>query len=271
MSRAEDDDLRALGTLLSTLRLGRAHEHHAQIASTNDRASRWLAEGAPDGALVTADAQTAGRGRLGRAWQSPAGQDIYASVALRPGAPAAGFGALALAVGLGLHRGLRSVFGEALEGLVLKWPNDLLLDGRKLAGILCESRWRGRELDLVIGFGVNVHRDLEHFEPALRGRATSLALALEPGLRRGRAVILAAILAELERTLECFFVAGFAGIRAEYEAHSVVLGRAIEVETPDGVKTPAVAVGLDTDGALLARPDAGGAVLRVQSADVWLR
>ncbi|HLT38244.1 MAG TPA: biotin--[acetyl-CoA-carboxylase] ligase, partial [Enhygromyxa sp.] len=198
------DDLGQLAELLTTARLGRAHEHHASLSSTNDRALAWLAEGAPDGALVTADHQSAGRGRLGRVWSSPVGRDLYASLILRPGVSPRGFGALALAVGVGLREGLLAAFGGAeawrergWPELALKWPNDLLLGGRKLAGILCESRWRGHEVEVVIGFGVNVHRELDEFEPSLRASATSLALQLPE--RRGRAAILAAVLAQLER------------------------------------------------------------------------
>ena len=266
----DDDDLERLREHLTTRRLGRVHEHHPSLGSTNDRALAWLAN-APDGALVSADQQTAGRGRLGRSWSSPAGRDLYASVILRPGVPAAGFGALALAVGVGLREGLLGVFGGALGELALKWPNDLLLGGRKLAGILCESRWRGREVEVVVGFGINVHRQLDEFDPELRGSATSLAIVLGPELRRGRAIVLAGVLAGLERELERFFAAGFAGVRARYEPHCVVLGRAVEVEQPGGGRrVVAIAEGLDEDGALRVRPRSGGESFRVQSADVWL-
>ena len=281
MTGVDVDALADLSGWLTTARLGRTHEHHAELGSTNDRALRWLGEQAPDGALVTADLQTAGRGRLGRAWASPAGKDVYASVILRPGVPAQGFGALALAVGVGLREGILAACGGAdawaragAPELALKWPNDVLLGGRKQAGILCESRWRGSEVEVVVGFGVNVRRSLDEFPPELRDKATSLALGLaeSPELAvPGRAVLLAAILANLERELERFFAAGFAGVRARYEPHCLVLGRAIEVEQPDGQRIPAIAEGLDPDGALRARPADGGPSFRVESADVWLR
>ena len=264
------DDLDGLAELLTTQRLGRVHEHFASLASTNDYALEWLRRGAPDGALVSADEQTAGRGRLGRPWSSPPGRDIYASATLRPGLPASGFGALALAVGVGLREGLVRAFNGQLDELALKWPNDLLLGGRKLAGILCESRWRGREVEIVIGFGINVHRELDEFAPDLRDRATSLAIALPEPRRLGRATILASVLASMEVELERFFAAGFAGVRARYEPHCLVIGRSIEVEQPGGERVPAIAEGLDDDGALRVRPRGGGASFRVQSADVWL-
>ncbi|KIG17264.1 Biotin--protein ligase [Enhygromyxa salina] len=270
MSPLAHDDLAQVGALLTTARLGRTHEHHQQIGSTNDRALEWLTGGAPDGALVTADAQTAGRGRLGRPWSSPPGRDIYASVVLRPGAPSAAFGSLALAVGVGLCEGLCAVFGDQLPTLALKWPNDLLLDERKLAGILCESRWRGREVELVIGFGLNVHREAAQFEPGLQATATSLAQHLESHQRVGRAAILAALLHQLELALERFFAGGFAAIRSRYESRCIMIGREIQVEQGEGQRIAAIAIGLDDDGALRAQPREGGPSFRVQSADVWL-
>ncbi|MFV8750477.1 biotin--[acetyl-CoA-carboxylase] ligase [Nannocystaceae bacterium ST9] len=272
------DDLAELASLLTTTRLGRTHEHHAELGSTNDRALAWLASplGPPDGTLVTADAQTAGRGRLGRVWSSPAGRDLYASVVLRCGRPPVGLGALSLAVGVGLREGLlRGLAGvEGLPALGLKWPNDLLLGERKLAGILCESRWRGGEVDVVVGFGVNVHRRLDEFDPELRERATSVALHVGEDRRPGRAALLAAILHELEHWLDRFFVGGFAAIRSHYEPHSVVLGREVWVDRPSAAgveRIAAIAIGLDVDGALRVRAREGGASFRVESADVWLR
>jgi BirA family biotin operon repressor/biotin-[acetyl-CoA-carboxylase] ligase len=270
------DDLAELASLLTTTRLGRTHEHHAELGSTNDRALAWLAAptGPPDGTLITADAQTAGRGRLGRAWSSPAGRDLYASVVLRCGRAPTGFGALSLAVGVGLREGLLRALGDVrdLPRLGLKWPNDLLLGERKLGGILCESRWRGGEVDVVVGFGINVHRRRDEFEPELRERATSLALHLADDRRPGRAALLAAILHELERWLERFFTGGFAAIRSHYEPHCVVLGREVRVDRPsaDGTeRIAALALGLDPDGALRVRPREGEP-FRVESADVWL-
>ncbi len=265
-----NDDLTALAGLLTTTRFGRVHEHHTSIGSTNDRALAWLSEGAVDGALVSADAQLAGRGRMGRRWSSPPGRDLYASLICRPGVPAADFGALSLAVGVGLREGLLAALPQ-LPGhrLALKWPNDLLLDGLKLAGVLCESRWRGRSVELVIGFGVNVHRSRAQFEPSLRDRATSLARAL-PDAALGRAEILAALLHALERALETFFERGFAAIRPRYEPHCLVLGRAVEIDDGrGGPRFQTTALGLDHDGALLVRGQ-DGQPTRVESADVWL-
>lgn len=268
--------------------LGQPREHHASLPSTNDRALAWAREGAPHGAMVTADAQTAGRGRLGRRWDSPPGAGLYVSLVLRPAEVLAGRGwdprwaALGLAVGLGLRDGL----ARWVPDVLLKWPNDLLVRGDKLAGVLCETRWQGSTPDVVVGFGVNVAQ--REFPAELR--ATSLAREMAgrtcpegqtelteracPGGQAdmsdktcpGREEVLAAALAGLGPALRAFFAGGFPAIRARYERHSAVLGRALTVGG-----AAAEAVGFDDDGALRVRAPGGGPSRRVESEDVWIR
>lgn len=233
--------------------LGQVREHHAEIGSTNDRALAWAREGAPHGALVTADAQTAGRGRLGRVWASPPG-GLYASVVLRSDARA-GFGAIGLAVGLGLREGLARWLPQTL----LKWPNDLLCGGRKLGGVLCEARWYAGAADIVAGFGINVEQ--REFPAGLT--ATSVAIELSEGTCPSRQEVLAAVLRGLEGVLAGFFTGGFAAIRGRYQAHSAVLGQRVRI----GEDT-LEAVGFDDDGALRVRSGAG--TRRVEAGDVWL-
>jgi BirA family biotin operon repressor/biotin-[acetyl-CoA-carboxylase] ligase len=266
-----DDDLRALAGALRTRSFGRVHEHHGELTSTNDRALQWLREGAEHGALVTADAQTAGRGRMGRTWSSPAAGDLYVSVIARPfdeSSPPSSIGALGLAVGAGLREGLLEAVPEL--SIDLKWPNDLLVDGRKLAGILCETRWQGDRPEIVIGFGLNVGR--RELDPAIVDVATSLALLVDRPPRRVE--LLAALLRGLEEALDPFFDGGFVAIRDRYEPHCVVLGKAITlpVTRADGSteRIHATAVELAADGALVVRSRAGGEPFRVENADVWL-
>ena len=251
------------GLSFGTRWLGRPHEHHAALASTNDRALAWARAGAPHGALVTADAQTAGRGRLGRAWASPPGEDLYMSLVLRPGASRQ-LGALALAVGAGLRDGLAAFVPAAR----LKWPNDVLCGGRKLAGILCEARWTEGVPEVIVGVGVNVGR--RDFPGALAETATSLAreLARPPD----RAAVLAAALPALEESIEAFLAGGFPAIRGRYEPHCALRGQVVSVElnAGTGAREQARALGLDDDGALRVEPLAGGPSRRVESGDVWL-
>ncbi len=249
------------GRALATAALGQVREHHASLPSTNDRALVWAREGAPHGAMVTADLQTAGRGRLGRRWDSPAGEGLYVSLVLRPGRRGGPswsprWAALGLAVGLGLREGL----ARWLPGLQLKWPNDLLCGRRKLAGVLCETRWQGPAPDVVVGFGINVHQ--REFPGQLR--ATSLAIELSGRTCPSRHEVLAAALAGIEVVLEEFFADGFAAIRGRYEEHSAVLGQALTV---GGVAVEGL--GFDDDGALRVRAP-GGKSWRVESEDVWL-
>lgn len=266
------DDLRTLAEHLQTEAFGRVHEHHDSIGSTNDRALQWLREGAVHGAVVTADAQTAGRGRMGRNWVSPDAGDLYVSVIARPFsegvAPPETIGALGLAVGAGLREGLLAALPELEVGL--KWPNDLLVGGRKLAGILCETRWQGSTPEIVVGFGLNVGR--RQFDGELAELATSVSLLVETPPTRP--VLLASLLAALEEVLAAFFMGGFAAVRERYEPHCVVLGREITVPVtrPDGStqRIHARALRLDTDGALIVQSAAGGEPWRVENADVWL-
>jgi BirA family biotin operon repressor/biotin-[acetyl-CoA-carboxylase] ligase len=135
-------------------RMGVEVHLHSTIGSTNDRAAELAEDGAPEGALVLADEQTAGRGRLGRKWRMPRGSGIAMSLVMRPSQmEATALGAM------GLVGALATI--DALAGLKLeprlKWPNDVLLEGRKVAGVLAEASWTGPALDyVVLGIGVNV-------------------------------------------------------------------------------------------------------------------
>jgi len=236
---------------LQTRVLGRAHEHHGSLASTNDRAAAWLREGGPHGLVVTAETQTAGRGRNGRVWSSPPGGNLYASVGLRVASPRRDLSALGLIVGLGLYEGLGSI-----AGLGLKWPNDLMVGERKLAGVLCESRW-GEQVEVVVGFGINLRR--EGIDPAVAEGAVALD---ELGLSEGRGVLLGRLLGSLERRLDAFLITGFEDHRDAYEAANVQLRRRVRVESGDTVFV-GEAKGVDESGALIVGTETGDQVVQV--------
>ena len=244
--------------------LGRAREHHAVLGSTNDRAAAWARDGAPHGALVIADAQSSGRGRLGRRWFSPPGASVYASVVLKSPTLEARHAALGLAIGLGLHAGLSTL----ADGLALKWPNDVLGGGRKLAGILCESRVQGGSADLVAGFGINVHR--------VRRPAELEAIAIdleELGVAAPNCPdVLTRVLEALEPVLDVFLTDGFAPLRERYQSVCATLGREVELrDSTGGAPRHVTAVGVEDDGALLVRGGAKGVLLRVEAGEVSLR
>ena len=125
----------------------------AECASTNDEAAAWARQGAPEGAVVIADAQTRGRGRQGRSWHSPPGAALYFSTVLRPKLPLPKLPPLTLAVGVALAETVTALGVPAR----LKWPNDVLVEGKKLAGILTESATQGGRLEhVIVGIGVNL-------------------------------------------------------------------------------------------------------------------
>jgi len=257
------DDLATLRAGLTTRWLGHSHEHHTVLGSTNDRALAWAREGAPHGALVTADEQTAGRGRRGRTWCSTPGLNLYTSVVLHLSSLGATSAALSLAVAVGLREGLD---GLGLPPVDLKWPNDLLIEGRKLGGILCESRWQGPQVQAVVGFGVNLHQ--REFPPELEGTATSFA---RHGVLRPRAEVLASLLEALEDAVEVFLTNGFAPLRDRYVRHCPWLGERLTVEDPEapGQRIDVFAEDVSLDGRLLVR-DAAGRSRHLTSGEVWL-
>jgi BirA family biotin operon repressor/biotin-[acetyl-CoA-carboxylase] ligase len=235
---------------LATRALGRRLIARAAVESTNDVAWDAAAETGVDGLTVVADDQTRGRGRLGRAWVQAPGKGLALSVVMLQGCDRRQLGVLPLTAGLAL--------AEALERLgaapALKWPNDVLLGGRKVAGILCESR---RLPDLgdaaVIGVGVNVSQQADDFPPELRATATSLAIA---GVSATREDVAAAFLSALEPRWAEVQEGSREAVLQAWQARAAWIGSPVTVRTPDG-EVSGVARGLDRDGALVVTLDDG--------------
>jgi BirA family transcriptional regulator, biotin operon repressor / biotin---[acetyl-CoA-carboxylase] ligase len=208
--------------------LGRPRRHLRETASTNDLARVLAAAGAPHGTLVTAGHQTAGRGRQGRTWTAPPGQGLLLSLVVREADPL-----------LPLRAGL-AVADLAGDGARVKWPNDVLLDGRKVAGVLVESR--PQEGWTVVGIGVNAAIDLADMPAELRATAASLG-------RRDLEATLSDLLGHLERRLTEPVGEALGALRER----DALLGRAIS--WPGGEGTGA---GIDEAGALRVRLADGG-------------
>ena len=237
--------------------LGVARQAHATVGSTNDLALAWARAGAPHGATVTAEAQTAGRGRHGRAWASPPGRSIYLSIVLRLGAGVP-VPPLTLAVGVGVCDAVRA---EGVAAAALKWPNDVLVPGaggwRKLAGVLCESTGEA----VVVGIGVNVNGDAADLPPEVAARAATIGDVL--GRWVDRDAFLERLLAELAPWIERYQAAGVAAIAPAWEAR---MAPALVVRTD---RVTGIARGLDRDGALVVEAD--GARHRVLAGEVeWI-
>ena len=238
--------------------LGRTFELRGETASTNDDARALAASGAPHGALVVADAQTAGRGRRGRVWSSPPGDNLYASFVLRPRVRVADAPMLALVAGLAVAEAVEPFAGGA--PVRVKWPNDVRASGRKLAGVLVEGSLRGAELvSVILGVGVNV-RGLAP-PPELAAVATSLR-ALRGGEDLARADVLAALCLRLEARLDAFERGGLAALHGDLSARCETLGTRVTIDAVTGV-----AESLGDDGALRVRTDDGALVL-VRVGDV---
>lgn len=183
---------------------------YESIDSTNAEAARLSAEGAEHGAVIVADTQTAGRGRRGRRWESPAGDNLYCSLLLRPKertivpnqAPM-----LTLVMAVAVAKALQRMMPEQISGTtpVIKWPNDIVLDNKKVCGILTEMRLKGTEIDhVIIGTGINVRE--REFPQELCAKATSLEAVLGQKISRGE--LLGEILEEFEALYSEFVQAG---------------------------------------------------------------
>lgn len=236
---------------LLTGRLGRPYLWRASCESTQ----ALLDDPAlPEGSVAVAEAQTQGRGRLGRTWEAPAGTAVLCSVLLRPPAGRR-LGELSLVGGLATARAVDAV-GGVRSGI--KWPNDVLLDGAKVAGVLAE----GRSGAVVLGIGVNVNQGEDELPPDARTRPGSLRLAT--GREHDRAVVLARLLVELEAGYAEWLAAGLAGLVPELAARDVLLGAEVELGGDVGR-----AGGIAQDGRLIVL--VGSETRLVESGEVSVR
>jgi BirA family transcriptional regulator, biotin operon repressor / biotin---[acetyl-CoA-carboxylase] ligase len=213
------------------VRLGR-------VDSTQTVAFALAADGAVDRTVVVAQAQTAGRGRRGRLWLDEPGASLLTSIILRPRLEPARLPTLSLAAGVAVVEALERVTGLKPR---LKWPNDVLVDGRKLAGILLESRLGPSPL-VVLGIGVNLTQRV--FPPDLAERATSVRLAT--GRRVDADTLLTALLESLDTWRTRLETEGWAPIRERWCALTETLGRRVSIDDVQGI-----AVDVDEDGALI--------------------
>lgn len=238
---------------------------HARLGSTNVEAARLAQAGAPEGTVVIADAQTAGRGRLGRTWHSPPGTGLWLSVVLRPPLPPAACSGITLTAGVAVAAAIEQVTGLQPG---IKWPNDLLIGDRKVCGILTEiaAEW-DKVHHLILGIGINVNQTEADVPADLRGSAGSLRLAR--GERVSRRALCIAVLDELARRYPAFEQHGFAAARDEWLRRSITIGRPVVARSAGGAVS-GIAEDVDDDGALIVR-EASGAGVRVTSGEVTLR
>jgi BirA family biotin operon repressor/biotin-[acetyl-CoA-carboxylase] ligase len=245
-------------------RLGRFAQRvlwYPELTSTNDVAASLADRGAPEGTIVAADAQTAGRGRQGRVWVSPPGAGLYVSVVLRPRRDAAAL--LTLAAGVALSEGIEAATGLPTD---VKWPNDVYVALRKLAGILAEAGSSGTGLHhVILGCGINILPAA--FPPDIARRATSLESELGRPVDRG--LVLAECLAGLASRYADLEARRLSAIVEAWRGRAALtFGRAVEWDVSGTVRR-GVAENIDDAGALLVRTDGG--VTRVVAGEVrWI-
>ena len=253
-----------LSGMLNTARCGRSIRYYRETDSTNLRAREWAQTDAPDGALVLAEAQTAGRGRLGRVWRSPVGSGIYMSLILRSVLPLQRLARVMPVAPLGVRAGLQRFLPE--EALI-KWPNDIVCGGRKICGMLMELQAGADGVEwLIMGIGINVRQRTEDFPDELRATAASVDSL---GGHGARAQLICAVLEELEHRIDLFLHDEDAELMREYRAHSATLGRRVRVISQTA-EYEAQAEALCEDGALEVLKDSGERE-RVYAGDVSVR
>jgi len=227
-------------------KLGRPLMYLPVTGSTNDNALLAARSGAPHGSLFVTDEQTAGRGRRGNAWLAAPGESLLFSVLLRPQLELAQTSALTLAIGLALRDAIEPLLTEPAQ---IKWPNDLYVNEKKLAGVLVESQLQGERLQAVIvGVGLNVAT--QDFPSEIAARATSLALLGASDLEREP--LLQTVLNAIAARLDAYERTGVAGILEELNAADALRGKRVRVDAQVGVGR-----GLDDQGRLLLEDDAG--------------
>jgi BirA family biotin operon repressor/biotin-[acetyl-CoA-carboxylase] ligase len=249
---------------LETSVLGHRLHVFEEAGSTNDLARDRARAGGEEGEVFLALKQTAGRGRLGRSWESPAGKNILLSVILRPDRPPSEAAVLTLVAGAAVFDLLASYLPETKD-LTIKWPNDVYWKEKKIAGILTEMESEGGTLRwIVCGIGVDLNADAADFAPELRNLATSLKSVL--GRETDLAEATARLLKFLEIRYQDFLKRGPEDHLKFCDARSYLKGKKVFIEAPEG-KLSGIVRGLSPQGHLLVeRPD--GTVISIVSGDV---
>ena len=249
---------------LRASRLANVIHYFPEIGSTNSYAKERAESGAGEGEVVVAESQSQGRGRLGRRWESPPFANLYVSILLRPKLSPAHVAQITLMAAVAL--------AEVVESFVphkpaIKWPNDILIDGKKVAGILTEAACSGERVEYVIlGIGVNLNYACAAMPEEIRRRATSVLEAAGRPVQRES--FLQRLIQGVERCYGELEQAGFDALAARWESYFTWRGRRLRVELLDQVTT-GTATGIDRDGALVIIDD-GGIAQRILAGDVIL-
>ncbi len=251
-------------SVLKTKRLGKSIKHFDDLVSTNIEAKQLAANGAEEGTIVVSEAQNGGRGRLSRGWYSPAHKGIWFSIILRPVLLPQDAPKCTLMAAVAITKAIDKITGIKCG---IKWPNDILYDGKKLVGILTEMNAEMEGINyIVIGTGINVNIAKDEVPEELKDIVTSLSQI--KGERVDRLGLLAEVLVQIEEIYDEALTNGFGGIFDQWRKYSITLGQEVNVIGINKTFT-GLAMDIDADGALLVKTGTG--VKRVLAGDVSIR
>ncbi|WP_433958601.1 biotin--[acetyl-CoA-carboxylase] ligase [Cytobacillus horneckiae] len=247
---------------LKTEDFGRSIHYEEVVETTQKVAHRLANEGAKEGTIVVAEEQSNGRGRMDRKWVSPKYTGIWLSIILRPNLPPHKAPQLTLIAAVSVVQAIEEVTGLSPE---IKWPNDVLLNGKKITGILTEMQADAdRIASIIMGIGINVNQSKEDYPPELQDKATSLAI--EKGQKISRAELIQALLLKLENLYKIYIEKGFHPIKLLWESYAVSIGKYITARTLTGA-IAGKAIGITDEGVLLLE-DGEGKLHHIYSADI---
>lgn len=248
---------------LSTKVVGRHIVYRERVDSTNNVAKKLADEGAPEGTIVVAEEQTGGRGRINRSFLSPFAEGVWFSLILRPNIPPMEVSKMTLLAAVAVARAIRH---HGLTDCGIKWPNDILVKGRKMVGILTELNGSAEKVNYIImGIGVNTGITAEDLPKDLQSIVTSFA---REGVRVSRLALLETLLKEIEGLYQTVCRDGFAPVLAEWRALSCMLGQDVTVTSIDKTFS-GKAVDIDENGNLLVATSEGVEV--VMAGDIHVR
>jgi len=247
---------------LKTEFMGQNIYYEETVDSTQKIAHRLSMENAPEGTLVIADEQLQGKGRLGRSWHSPKYTGVWMSLILRPDIPVGKTPQLTLLAAVAVVQGIQELTGLQPQ---IKWPNDILLNGKKVTGILTELQAEADKVhSVIVGIGINANQRKEDFPPEIHSKATSLFIEL--GEKVNRAALIRAVLSRMEKLYKIYLSKGFEPVKLLWESYALSIGKTITARTLNRTIT-GKALGITEDGVLKIE-DEGGKIHYVYSADI---
>ncbi|MCX5848892.1 MAG: biotin--[acetyl-CoA-carboxylase] ligase [Deltaproteobacteria bacterium] len=244
--------------------IGHQLHYYEEIGSTNDEAFRLGSAGAPEGTALIAESQSAGKGRLQRSWHSPEGANIYTSIILRPDIEPAEAPQISILAGVAVAEVLNDYCPDKIK---LKWPNDVLIDGKKVCGILSQVKTSASVVDfIVLGMGINVNINYNQFPEEIRGMATSLVV--ETGHKISRLELIISLYEKLTKWYMQLLQNGFGPIKERWLSLAPMIGQMVQVMFREE-EVSGRATGLDDDGSLILLIDKNE-TLRVSAGDATI-